>query len=107
MTPLEEIELEIESVRMWIESDRARAECLGPLFTARAIERLEATVRAIGVMLQTNSAEAARLRERAYQSAAEQAPERRHQFREDPLYANICQTCGGTAEHVVHQPYQP
>ncbi len=53
MTPLEEIEQAIDYVRACGESTPLRnVELLGPLYTARAIERLEATVRMIGVILQ-------------------------------------------------------
>jgi len=51
MTPLEEIEQAIDYHSE--ESDEyRRIQILGPLYIARAIERLEATVRAIGILLQ-------------------------------------------------------
>ncbi len=59
MTPLEEIEQAIEFVRgNGISSPIKNVELLGPLYTARAIERLEATVRMIGVFFQDLAEEA-------------------------------------------------
>ncbi len=99
MTPLEEIEQEIESVRMWGESDLRRAEILGPLYQARAIERLEATVRAIGVILQTHlepeNAAAERL-ERFLHTHA------KHGFYNVNPEAAICQICGHAKGDQIH-----
>ncbi len=53
MTPLEEIEQAIAQVPNTFREPSGRLGLLGPLYQARAIERLEATVRAIGVILQT------------------------------------------------------
>ncbi len=51
MMPLEEIEAAIVEARR-IHPTEDFVAAIGPLYTARAIERLEVVVRAIGVMLQ-------------------------------------------------------
>lgn len=52
MTPLEEIEHDIAYLNKIEPNQDKRIRALGPLYQARAIERLEATVRAIGVLIQ-------------------------------------------------------
>lgn len=52
MTALEQIEFHIQKIHELAFSPERKTEILGPLYVARAIERLEATVRTIGVNLQ-------------------------------------------------------
>ncbi len=105
MTPLEEIEKAIEEVERgdYSQSPSYRLNLLGPLYQARAIERLEATVRHIGVILQAHfdpdqSPVVRQLRENRGQAS------RQHTFFNANPEAAICQICGYPRPAGIHYP---